>query len=117
MSEPKWLNRPDTTRARSRRQESRLAKELLGYPTINSGATLSQNDVVTDYCELEAKTTRREQFIFKLEDWDKLTTKCQVGKVPIFVIEFEGRKLELAVLNIEDLNFLVAAAQTPKTEE
>ena len=51
-----------TTRERSRKQESRLAKQLNGYTTINSGATFGQNDVITDFCEVEAKTTEKESF-------------------------------------------------------
>lgn len=44
-----------TTRERSKKQESRIAKKLRGYTTINSGATFGQNDVITDFCEIEAK--------------------------------------------------------------
>ena len=55
-----------TTRERSKKQESRIAKKLRGYTTINSGATFGQNDVITDFCEIETKTTAHESYSLKL---------------------------------------------------
>lgn len=100
----------ETTRARSKRQESRLAKELNGHTTINSGATFGQNDVVSDYCEVEAKTTLKESFTLKLMDWRILRKKCAGNKIPIFVIDFEQSKDTLAVLTMDDLRFLIEQA-------
>ena len=100
----------ETTRARSKRQESRLAKALNGHTTINSGATFGQNDVITDYCEVEAKTTLKESFTLKLIDWIKLRKKCVGSKIPIFVVDFEQSKDTLAVLTMDDLRFLIEQA-------
>lgn len=96
-----------TTRERSGKQESRIAKQLNGHTTINSGATFGQNDVVTDFCEVEAKTTNKESFSFKLSDWRLLRKKCASNKIPIFVVDFEQSKDTLAVLTYEDLLFLI----------
>lgn len=100
-----------TTRQRSKKQESRIAKQLKGYASINSGATLGQNDVITDFCEVEAKTTAKESYSFKLSDWRKLRKKCATDKIPIFVVDFETTKDSLAVLTYEDLLFLIEQAQ------
>ena len=99
-----------TTRERSRKQESRIAKQLKGYATINSGATFGQNDVVTDFCEVEAKTTNKESYSITLKDWRVLRKKCAGSKIPIFVIDFEKSKDSLAILTYEDLQFLIEQA-------
>ena len=99
-----------STRERSRKQESRLAKTLRGYTTINSGATFGQNDVVTDFCEIEAKTTSKESYSITLKDWRILRKKCAGSKIPIFVIDFEKSKDSLAILTYEDLQFLIEQA-------
>lgn len=99
-----------TTRERSHKQESRIAKQLNGHTTINSGATLGQNDVFTDFCEVEAKTTEKESFSLKLSDWRLLRKKCAVNKMPIFIVDFEKSKDTLAVLTYDDLKFLINQA-------
>lgn len=103
-----------TTRERSGKQESRLAKQLNGHTTINSGATLGQNDVITDFCEVEAKTTNKESFSLKLADWRVLRKKCAGNKIPIFIVDFEQSKDTLAVLTMEDLQFLIEQANNNK---
>ena len=97
-----------TTRQRSFKQETRIAKLLKGHTTINSGATLGQNDVVTDFCEVEAKTTQKESFSLKLADWRLLRKKCSGSKLPIFVVDFEKSRDTLAILTYEDLQFLIS---------
>lgn len=103
-----------TTRERSSKQESRIAKQLNGHTTINSGATFGQNDVVTDFCEVEAKTTTKESFALKLSDWRLLRKKCATNKIPIFIVDFEQSKDTLAVLTYEDLQFLINQANNAK---
>jgi hypothetical protein len=99
-----------STRARSKKQESKIAKDLSGHTTINSGATFGQNDVLVDFCEVEAKTTGNDSFSFKLSDWRKLCKKCNQKKMPIFVIDFEKTKNSLAVLKYDDLMYLIEKA-------
>lgn len=100
----------ETTRGRSKKQESRLAKQLNGHATINSGATFGQNDVISDFCEVEAKTTTKESYTLKLSDWRILRKKCAGNKLPIFVVDFEQSKDSLAILTYEDLKFLISQA-------
>lgn len=104
------LDAPKTTRERSYKQESRIAKELKGRTTINSGATFGQNDVYTDYCEVEAKTTQQKSYSLKLTDWYKLKRKCSPAKLPLMVVDFEESGDSLAVLSFEDLKFLIEQA-------
>lgn len=99
-----------STRERSYKQESRLAKALKGYTTINSGATFGQNDVVTDFCEVEAKTTNKESYSLSLKDWRVLRKKCATDKIPLFVVDFEKSKDTLVVLTYEDLQFFIEQA-------
>lgn len=106
----KELGEEPTTRSRSKKQESRIARELSGKLTINSGATFGQNDVITDFCEIEAKTTKKESFSLRLEDWRKLKKKCAVNKMPIIVVDFETCTDNLAVLNYNDLMYLIERA-------
>jgi alpha-L-arabinofuranosidase len=108
MNKPKWLEVGEqTTRHRSKKQESRIAKELKGRTTINSGATFGENDVTTDIAEIEAKTTTKNSYSIKLDDWNKLVSKSKKDKFPIMVIDFENDKKSLAVLNYEDLKYLI----------
>ena len=108
-----WLNPVETTRSRSKKQESKIAKDLKGYTTINSGATLGQNDAITDYCEVEAKTTKAKSISFKLRDWNTLYHKTAVGKIPIFAIRFEQvnkTNKEFILLSHDDFLYLVGKA-------
>lgn len=97
----------ETTRSRSSKQESNIAKRLNGHVTINSGATFGQNDVINDFCEVEAKTTKKESFSLNLSDWRLLRKKCASNKIPILVVDFEKSKSSLAVLPYDDLAFLI----------
>lgn len=101
------LETGESTRKRSFRQESRLAKLLNGHTTINSGATFGQNDVITDFCEVEAKTTKHESYKLNLSDWIILRKKCASNKIPILVIDFENTRDSLAVLPYDDLAMLI----------
>ena len=108
-----WLNPTETTRSRSKKQESKIAKDLKGYTTINSGATLGQNDAITDYCEVEAKTTKAKSISFHLRDWNTLYHKTAVGKIPIFAIRFEQvdkTNKDFILLSHDDFLYLVGKA-------
>ena len=111
--EPKWLTKlgePISTRSRSGKQETKIAKALQGKKTINSGATFSENDVLTDYAEIEAKTTGKDSFSLRIEDIDKLQKKCTATKIPVVVVQFEKHNRQLAVISFEDLKFLIDKA-------
>ena len=100
----------ESTRSRSKKQESRIAKELRGMVTINSGATFGQNDVITDFCEVEAKTTKNKSYSLSTADWRKLKKKCAADKIPVMVIDFEEYGNSLAVLPYADLKYLIECA-------
>lgn len=111
MNRPNWLDNNKSTRARSFKQESRIAKDLKGKQTINSGATFGENDVVTDYCEIEAKTTAKKSFKFDLETFDKLERKTKVGKLPIMCIDFETEKnSNFVLMKYSDFKYLIDKA-------
>lgn len=108
MSRPKWLSEKtdSTTRKKSKKQETKIAKLLKGKMSINSGATLGQNDVISDFCEVECKTTSKESFSVTMKDWTKLVEKCDVSKIPMMAITLEG-KGDFAVLQLKDLKYLI----------
>ena len=113
MHKPRYLQRmaeEKTTRERSSRQESRIARQLKGKTTINSGATFGENDIVNDFMEVEAKTTRHESFSLNLADFRKLIKKAKVDKIPAMVIDFEQSKDSLAVIKYDDLLYLINEA-------
>lgn len=110
---PKYLDKlynGKTTRERSSKQESRIASEINGRTTINSGATFGENDVVNDFMEVEAKTTIHDSFSLKLADFRKLKKKAKVNKIPALVIDFESSKDSLAVIPYDDLIYLIQQA-------
>lgn len=102
MGKPKWLNKDKTTRARSGKQENRLAKTFGGRPTSNSGATFNENDVVTPDFEIEAKTTYNKQFPLKAQEIKNMNKKCKFGKVALFIVEFEKESEEVVVIRTAD---------------
>ena len=102
MSKPKWLNKEDSTRKRSDKQETRLAKSFGGRKTCNSGAKFSENDVKTPKFSIEAKTTKKKQFTLKLEELKKMERKAPFKKTPLFVLNFEETGDEYILLPISD---------------
>lgn len=111
---PKWLDEKETTRSRSGKQESRIAKALKGHATINSGATFSQNDIINDFCEVEAKITSKDSFPFTLALWEKLVAKCKPGKIPVIALGLREDKKQFAILDFEDFKFLIDTANGSK---
>ena len=110
MSEPKWIAKigNEPTRYHSTKQEKMVAKKLSGKTTINSGATLGQNDVITDNVEVECKTTSKDSFTVKYSDWEKLRHKCGADKMPIMVFELQKQKKNFVLLSLEDYEYLTA---------
>lgn len=105
---PKYFQVQETTRSRSKKQESHIAKAIKGKTTINSGATFGQNDVLNDCCEVEAKTTKARSFSLTLRDLQKLRQKCSVSKIPVLVVSFEDDlNKQYAVISLSDFKFLI----------
>ena len=104
MPRPKWLddNSKNTTRARSIKQEKSLSKKFKGRTTINSGATFKQNDVMSERNDIEAKITSKRSFVLKEDELDKMTLRSSGGRIPTFVITFEGSGKSYVVVEIND---------------
>jgi hypothetical protein len=102
MAQPKWLDKPETTRGRSDKQENRITKDVTslgkskGRTAINSGATFGQNDVFNDELEIEAKTTYKDSYSLKVSELNKLKRRTKDPKIPIFVVEFDKSDKKLA---------------------
>lgn len=107
MSKPKWLNKEDTTRKRSEKQEKRLAKTFGGRKTSNSGARFGENDVVTPEFEIEAKTTRSKQYILKTKEIKDMQRKSNFEKIALFIVEFENEGEEVVILRTADFLNLI----------
>lgn len=107
MPLPKYLQEIETTRSRSNKQEHRIAKELKGKTTINSGATFGENDVIVDFCEIEAKTTKKDSFSVTYADIKKMSRKCSKVKIPIMVVDFEEYKKSVVVMDYQDFLLIV----------
>lgn len=99
---PKWLGKEKSTRAKSDKQETKLAKTFGGRKTAGSGSKFSENDVKTPEFEIEAKTTESKQYILKLDDWNKMQKKCSGYKKPLFVLEFAGNNTDIVMMNMSD---------------
>lgn len=110
MKQPAWMKKKlhePSTRERSDKQESRIAKDMGGRKTINSGATFKQNDVETDTFEIEAKTTKKSSFSLNLTTWDKMEQRTPLCKIPLMVIDFEEANESFAVIKYEDFLNLI----------
>ena len=110
MPGPEWLNKKVTTRSRSKKQETKIAIDLKGRTTANSGAVFGENDVTTDFCEIEAKTTKKKSFSLDSGYFRKVEKKTKLGKLPVMVIDYETTGQSLAVLKYDDLKYLIAQA-------
>ncbi len=88
-----YLSRPKrsgTPKAKSHRQERRLAQEFGGRTTPGSGSGSIKGDVTTDGEMIEAKTTSKTQFTLRLETLQKLTVEADAaGKRPVLVLQFD----------------------------
>lgn len=116
MSLPKHLQKrieladpsnPGSKRRRAGKRENRLAKELGGRTTVNSGAAFHQNDVITDEVEIEDKTTTKGSFTLKADYLLEVEQKCKVGKMPVLTVHFETTGEAYAVIKFADFKYLI----------
>lgn len=107
MSKPSWLGKTKATRVNSEKQEVRLAKEMGGRKTANSGARFGENDVKTPDFDIEAKTTMSAQFILKVADLKKMQRKCSLNRIALFIIEFSEHGEEMVLINKADFFSLI----------
>ena len=104
---PNWLGKVAPTRKNSKKQETRLAKEFGGRTTANSGATFGENDIKTKEFDIEAKTTKSNQFILKVSDLQIMHRKAGLDKIALFIIEYSEAGEEVVVLNKADFFTLI----------
>ena len=122
LSRVSWLSLPDefvesephkavykevvelTKKARSLKQEKRLAKQLNGKRQPASGARWgARRDVLLPRFLLEAKTTKATSFSLDLRDLAHLKRQAfAIGKTPAYVIQLEDKE-ELVVLPFHEL--------------
>lgn len=102
------------TRHYSRRQEKKVAEELNGKTTANSGATpFSKGDVLSNDCCIECKTLTKEQksHTIKKEWLDGIQKeKIAMGKrFGILVFDFGTQKIndQYAILKMNDFKELM----------
>ena len=100
-----WINRKESVRKKSIKQERKFAQKVSGKPTSNSGAKFRQNDVNTKDFSFELKLTSAKQYILKESELKKMLLRSD-GRTPVFVIEFENG-LKLAVLEFSDFENLM----------
>lgn len=104
-SKPKWLEKrtkKPSTRERSGRQEKKLAEDLGGQVTVNSGATFAENDVRTKRYDIEAKITGKKSYSLKQKEMHQLKQRSEAGKTPLFIIEFENEGETYVVMDYND---------------
>lgn len=115
MTLPKFMQeKKEPTRKASKRQETNISKVLKGKTSINSGATFHENDVLTDYAEVECKTTTKGSYHLKAIEFNAIFRKGDMNKIPVEIIEFSTHDLRLAVLRQEDLILLIDIANGTK---
>jgi hypothetical protein len=87
-----------STRDLSSAQEKKLAEELNGKLTPNSGgmstAASWKSDLYTDEEKIEAKITKKDFYILRFSDLEKLREYAAKhrGRTPVFIFEFFGKE-------------------------
>lgn len=104
---PSWLDKKETTRSRSGKQEKKLSKAFGGKTTCNSGAKFGENDVVTPQFEIEAKTTLGKGYRLTLSELNSIKRKCSFSKIPLQIIAFEETGDSFVILSLDDFKTLV----------
>ena len=94
---------PESTRNRSKKQEKKIAKNFKGNTTINSGATLKQNDVFSETFDIECKITSAASYRLTVDEFRKLEKRTPGNRYPLFIIEFEQHGEEYVVMKKADL--------------
>ena len=102
----------------ARRFEDQIAEDLQGRRTFASGSGFDKGDVrisqtykktehgvvptVQVPLRIEAKTTTRVAYTFKVQDWiDVVKSAQQAGENPLFAIEFSTMRLAYVLLKMD----------------
>lgn len=87
-----------STRDFSSAQEKKLAEDLNGTLTPNSGGMVTsaswKSDLYTDEEKIEAKITKKDYYILKFSELEKLREYAAKhrGRTPVFIFEFFGKE-------------------------
>lgn len=93
------------TKIKSKKQESKVAKEMNAKVVVASGALWhSKADVKTDDFLIECKTTANPYYILTVKTWKKIQEEAlrDSMRTPLMQIQLEDGETEVAVLNIHD---------------
>lgn len=96
----------DTRRRLSKRQESKVAKELSGKVTPASGALWgAKADVRNDTFLVECKTTEKDFYSLTFNTWDKIYREAIKDslRIPVMCIDLQNGKQRYAVMCSKDL--------------
>jgi Holliday junction resolvase len=87
-----------STRDFSSAQEKKLAEDLDGKLTPNSGGLRTsaswKSDLYTEEEKIEAKITKKDYYVLKFSDLEKLREYAAKhrGRTPVFIFEFFGKE-------------------------
>ena len=96
----------DSRKRKSKDQESKVAKELVGRVTPASGALWgAKADVRNDVFLVECKTTEKDFYQLSFNVWDKIYREAIKDglRVPVMCIDLNGGKERVAVMKTHDL--------------
>ena len=92
-------------KAKSKKQESSVAKELSGKVTPASGALWgAKADVRNDVFLVECKITEKPYYILSYETWYKIATEAVKDglRVPLMCIDLKNGEERYAIIRVED---------------
>lgn len=98
----------DIRRLNSKKQESKVAKELRGKITPASGALWGcKGDVRSDNFLVECKTTEKDFYSLNFNTWDKIYNEAIKDslRIPVMCIDLNNGVNRLAVLCTRDLKY------------
>lgn len=96
----------DERKLRSKKQESKVAKEIGGKTTPASGALWgAKADVRSDLFLVECKTTLKDYYQLSFNVWDKIYHEAVKDglRTPVMCIDLNDGKERVAVLRTQDL--------------
>lgn len=96
----------DIRKRRSKKQESKVAKELSGKVTPASGALWgAKADVRSDIFLVECKTTEKDYYSLTFNTWDKIYHEAIKDglRIPVMCIDLLNGKQRYAVVCSKDL--------------
>jgi len=103
MEIPKFFKQQEAERKKSIKQEKRIAKEIGGKLTKNSGATYAENDIDTDMFSIEAKITAGKGYRITVKEFEQIEKRAKKERIAMQIIEFSEHKRQLVLMDKNDL--------------